>query len=363
MKVFIYLNKLLYNVIMKNKTQVSYVEKITDKDQIKIIQSHKGESFAEYRKKYDSSLKYDDDYKILNYPLTVTLEMINRCNLKCIMCYTDHHKKVKSTLQIEQLDKFLEECKKFNVPAIIIGLGSEVLMYKGIRDVVKKVMNTGFMDVMFSTNATLLNDEMSKFLIESNVTRVVISLDAANDKTYKTIRSKDELKKVDANVKRLAELKKEYNTQLPIIRLSFVVQKENINEIQQFKEKWSDIVDYIDIQEEINFEPVKEVEKWDTEKNFELGEKISEDTNCSYPFNSLHLYADGEIRPCCNFYGLGLPLGNIDNISLEEAWNGEKIKKIREGLLKNKPNRVCRECLSQRGKGYNWSDIVKKSKN
>ncbi len=347
---------------MKNKTQVSYVEKITDKDQIEIIQSYKGKNFKEYRDQYNASLEYDDKYEVLNYPLTVTLEMINRCNLKCIMCYTDHHKKIKSTLTTEQLDKFLIECKKFKVPAIIIGLGSEVLMYKGIKDVVKKVMEAKFLDVIFSTNATLLNEEMSKFLIESGVTRVVISLDAAKNETYKIIRSKDELEKVETNVKRLVELKKEYNTKLPVVRLSFVVQKENINEIQKFKEKWSDVVDYIDIQEQIDFEPVKEIEKWDIEKNFDLGEKSIMDSNCSYPFNSLHLYADGEIRPCCNFYGLGLPLGNINDTSLEEVWNGEKIKKIRDGLLQNRPNRVCRECLSQRSKNYDWADIVKKSK-
>ena len=111
--------------------------------------------------------------------------------------------------------------------------------------------------------------------------RVVISLDAAKNETYKIIRSKDELEKVETNVKRLAELKKEYKTKLPVIRLSFVVQKENINEIQKFKEKWSEIVDYIDIQEQIDFEPVKEIEKWDTEKNFDLGEKLKIDSNCS----------------------------------------------------------------------------------
>ena len=99
----------------------------------------------------------------------------------------------------------LKECKNFKAPAIIIGLGSEVLMYKGIKEVVKKIMNANFLDVIFSTNATLLNEDMSKFLIEAGVTRVVVSLDAAKDETYKIIRSKDELKKVENNVIKLAE--------------------------------------------------------------------------------------------------------------------------------------------------------------
>jgi radical SAM protein with 4Fe4S-binding SPASM domain len=347
---------------MKNKMKPSYVEKITDKDQIKVIQNYKGIEFKNYREKYEASLNYQNNYKILDFPITVTLEMINKCNLKCIMCYTDHHKKIKATLSNEDLDKFLSECKNFKAPAIIIGLGSEILMYKGIKEVVTKVMNANFLDVMFSTNATLLNEEMSKFLIESGVTRVVISLDAANEETYKIIRSKDELKKVEHNILKLVELKKKKKTDLPIIRLSYVVQKENINELRMFKNKWENIVDYIDIQEQIDFNPVKDIEKWDTEKNFEVGNELVQNAECSYPFNSLHLYADGEIRPCCNFYGLGLPLGNIKNISLKEAWHGERINKIREGLLSKKPNRVCKECITQRSKDYDWEKIVNEIK-
>lgn len=347
---------------MRNKINTSYVEKITEKDQIKIIENYKGIEFKKYREKYNSSLNYQENYQILDFPITVTLEMINKCNLKCIMCYTDHHKKIKATLGMDDLDKFLTECKNFKAPAIIIGLGSEILMYKGIKEVVTKVMSANFLDVMFSTNATLLTEEMSNFLIESGVTRVVISLDAANEETYKIIRSKDELKKVENNILKLVQLKKRYKTDLPIIRLSYVVQKENINELRMFKNKWENIVDYIDIQEQIDFNPVKDIEKWDTEKNFEIGNELVQNAECSYPFNSLHLYADGEIRPCCNFYGLGLPLGNIKNISLKEAWHGEKINKVREGLLSKKPNRVCKECITQRSKDYDWEKIVNEIK-
>ena len=259
---------------MKNSFTPSYVEKITKKDQIQIIQDQKGIEFKKYREDYNASINYQKNYKILDFPITVTLEMINRCNLKCIMCYTDHHKKTKATLTLEDLDKFLEECKNFKPPAIIIGLGSEILMYKGIKEVVTKITKANFLDVMFSTNATLLNEEMSKFLIESGITRILISLDAATKETYKIIRSKDELEKVENNIMKLVELKKMYNTNLPIIRLSYAVQKENINEIKTFKNKWENIVDYIDIQELINFDPVKNIEKWDTEKNFEVGKDI-----------------------------------------------------------------------------------------
>ena len=159
---------------MKNKPQASNVEKITDKDQIKIIQSYKGEEFKDYRRKYDESVNYDEKYNILDFPITVTLEMINKCNLKCVMCYTDHHKKIKSTLGMDELDKFLEECKKFKAPAIIIGLGSEVLMYKGIKEVVKNTAHS-FVATLLLVVLSVVAAIAAGYFVENNFLSLLLS--------------------------------------------------------------------------------------------------------------------------------------------------------------------------------------------
>ena len=61
---------------MKNKTMFLMSKKLLIKTK-EIIQSYKGKNFKEYRTSI-ASLKYDDKHKVLDYPLTVTLEMINR---------------------------------------------------------------------------------------------------------------------------------------------------------------------------------------------------------------------------------------------------------------------------------------------
>ena len=83
---------------MKNKTYVSYVEKITDKDQIEIIQSYKGKNFKEYRDQYNASLKYDDKYK---FRLSINSDVRNVIDAtKCIMCYTIIIKKLNQLTSI-----------------------------------------------------------------------------------------------------------------------------------------------------------------------------------------------------------------------------------------------------------------------
>ena len=44
------------------------------------------------------------------------------------------------------------------------------------------------MDVFLFTNGTLLNKEKSKMILESNITRLFISIDALTSETYNKIR-------------------------------------------------------------------------------------------------------------------------------------------------------------------------------
>jgi radical SAM protein with 4Fe4S-binding SPASM domain len=67
--------------------------------------------------------------------------------------------------------------------------------------------------------------------------------------------------------------------------------------------------------------------------------------NCIHPFRRLSVISDGSILPCCSFWGRALKIGNIDNISLKDAWNSEKLNKIRNDLIEDKSS-VCSTCQS-----------------
>ena len=51
---------------------------------------------------------------------------------------------------------------------------------------------------------------------------------------------------------------------------------------------------------------------------------------CEYPWLSLSVMADGNVVPCTQISNSELVLGNINESSLEEIWNGKKYKELRE---------------------------------
>lgn len=306
----------------------------------------------------------------LNSPITITLELVNRCNLKCVMCWTDNHVMKKGVLSLEQitniLNKFRDEGSP--IPAVIVGLGSEPLLYKEVKDVILACKTAGVMDIFFGTNAVLLDEELSYFLIEQGVTRLEVSLDAATEETYRKIRSKDKLNIVESNIRKFVEIRNSLGKKIPVVRLAFVVQDKNYHERELFLKKWEGIVDYIDFQQLSDFSSVsvnlgKDLafylfdDETDDEKK-RLTDKLRDelvskngvggsDLFCPYPFNSLNVWANGDISPCCCFHGRALTIGNIDEKQLDEVWRGPELKALRQEILDGRLNRVCRNCLNR----------------
>ena len=52
-------------------------------------------------------------------------------------------------------------------------------------------------------------------------------------------------------------------------------------------------------------------------------------TFCMHPFTGLATREDGAIKVCCR----SLPIANIKDMSLEEAWNSDKMKDVRRQVL------------------------------
>ena len=69
-----------------------------------------GERYNKYRAKYENYLN-DKSHKFLpNYPISVILELVNRCNLECTMCFQGFRNDTKKyTLEIEQLKKLFND--------------------------------------------------------------------------------------------------------------------------------------------------------------------------------------------------------------------------------------------------------------
>lgn len=333
---------------LRNNT--TFISSLYNKDPESILAPIFGPRFLEYRENYKKSLNYDTNGFLPDFPLTLTVEPVNRCNLSCVMCYKANHAREKHTLDLGDVERVLEECRDNQLPALVVGLGSEPLLFKSIRDILKMAVEARIMDIFLGTNGVLLSDDLSRFLVDQQIARVEISLDAVKPETYQKIRGKDELERVERNIRNLVRIRNEAGSTLPVLRLCFCVQDLNNGEVEEFKKKWKNVADYIDFQQFIDFSKVDEFRGDDVASEVLKPADVEMDTHCAYPFNSLHVWSDGNVTPCCTFYAKSeaFILGNIKKSTLKELWNGEAINAIRQQLLSGRPNAVCKACLGNR---------------
>ena len=310
-----------------------------------------GQRFIEYRKRYSDNIKRLDVDKKTKFPNTVILELVNRCDLECVMCYQGFRNNAKKvTMNEKLLDKIFAEFKKNKLNSLMLS-ASEPLLYKNIGDILERSREAEIMDIFIFTNGTLLNEKNSKILLNSPLTRLFVSIDGVTKETYDKVRvpvgkslyKKNRLELLEKNILRFIKLRDKKNVGLPLVRTSFVALKENKEEIDIFIKKWLPIVDHVDIQKNVvPFFELDEMKKLEEETKDDNDKKYA----CHEPWGQVSIYSDGTVAPCCTTFGRNLPIGNIHEQTLEEIWNGNKMIEIRESFKNNKPNLVCKTCIN-----------------
>ncbi|MBF0353697.1 MAG: radical SAM/SPASM domain-containing protein [Alphaproteobacteria bacterium] len=67
---------------------------------------------------------------------------------------------------------------------------------------------------------------------------------------------------------------------------------------------------------------------------------------CNLPFTQINITADGRVSKCCADFYFDHAMGNLATQTLEEIWNGEEFRNLRQSLLKNRRKDIqhCGQC-------------------
>lgn len=293
-----------------------------------------GKKYLDYRNDWElaSQLKKWDT------PMYIVMETNSYCNMRCKMCIRNYDisKNRPVNASIDNIRKIVREGRELKVPSYFVGAEAECLINPNIKDIIRIVKEEGGgIDNFIITNGYELNEDIINLLVELQWERVYVSLDAARPETYSKIRGR-ELERVEENINRLLKIRNERGSMLPLVRVSFVIQEENKAEKREFIDKWRDKVDIIDFQNLIHYEDMT------------IREDVPNiDYKCAYPFRTMLIDCDGVIYPCCTEYGYKMPVGNIENMSIKEAWNSDYMDKLRKSILDGNLCAVCRNCAQK----------------
>ena len=270
------------------------------------------------------------------HPVQIDLELNSGCNMACPFCRHGYEDIENKNVDIERIKRLIDEAVAFGVKSIKFSYINEPLINKQLEHVVDYAKQQGIVNLYFTTNGTLLTPERRAKLLASHITKIFVSIDAATAVTYDKQRLSGQFDRVVTNV--IALIKERGSKKFPIVRVSFLRNRLNLHEMQQFKTFWQNKADVI------AFQKMNEVPDQNTGI---LPDENNDDLKCAFPFKQLVVDADGDILPCCTLYGKKLKLGNIQSMTLKQAWQSESMQKLQHIHKTNqwKNNPVCKRCI------------------
>jgi MoaA/NifB/PqqE/SkfB family radical SAM enzyme len=309
------------------------------------------------------------------------LEVTRRCNLRCVMCqYIEWLKGTEPAEQREgelSTEEWLEVVSQIPWFSVITFTGGEPLLRKDFLDILARASEKH--RTHFITNATLLDDGKARRVAEISAPRfgaaglnfVGISLDGP-EPVHDRIRSMPgAFKKSAEGIARIVANREALKTQCPIIHVTTVIQKENLDYLSQMprvvKELGADVLNFtleVRVHELENFshsdpagykredvrtphldpeklrDALRETRAAAREAGIELrtpdmpdeqivayyaGESDLRKFRCGFIWSGMFVGYRGIIYPCWL-----QSVGDVRRQTLKSAWNGPEFRQFRQ---------------------------------
>ena len=310
--------------------------------------------------------------EIVTYPKLLTLTTTLRCNYRCWMCYQQSFAGEMDWRIVENLSPILPFVQTLQL------FGGEPLLYSRIEDLMG-LATANACEIQVITNGSLLTGKKRDLILANNTSQVKISLEAATQPTYASIRGGD-LETVLENMASLARERGVGGASSPEIQINYVAMRRNIRELPALVERAAAIgVDAVlvlymncgrreDLARESLYlnqelsdaymqEAVETGGRFDikviTPGFFSTDLKDPElDRTCHSPWKNCLVDMHGNVSFCCGGAGA---LGNILETGFADMWHGNKIATFRR-LVNTKGQPAC--CQTCRVKGRNHRDAA-----
>lgn len=291
-------------------------------------------------------------------PFTVILDPCGICNFKCVFCpcnNSDFQKEERhKILDWPLFYKIVDDLKKFEGGVKVInfaGYGEPFLNphYAEMAKVLKEA--NVCREIRIITNGSLLDEKMSRALIDARVDLVRVSVEALSSKGYKELCGVEiEFSKIVENVKRFYELSRGTNSR--ITAKVFAATLETEKDRQRFFDIFAPITDYHYIDEIesywVDFDEMVMPASEHVDGIQRCYSPHEEKDICSYLFTDMCIHSNGIVGACCADWKFATQYGDVKVEHLTDIWNGEKHLELQRAHLERRVssyNAFCAACL------------------
>jgi radical SAM protein with 4Fe4S-binding SPASM domain len=297
-------------------------------------------------------------------PFYVAVDLTRRCNLQCPDCQyhspfldkqssNDEHIK---DIPVHSFEKLCSELKTMGTTSLILTGEGEPFLHPRMFDLISIAKRMGF-NILLFTNGTLLNKSSIQLLLNSRLDVLKVSLWASSAeeyrKSYLTSKS-DNFEKIVDGLKLLKDLKVKKNIKFPDVVLHQPITRQNFKNIKlrialaektgcstlSFSPTWSwrgvstpspdemkQLYGLLNIlKKRLDSSSLKHNIN-QTLLQYKIGEAVWEKLPCYIAWYHTRIRVNGNVLPCqrCD-----LPMGNINENSFNEIWNGSAYQSFRK---------------------------------
>lgn len=302
------------------------------------------------------------------YPIYIEFSPNAHCNSRCTHCALDFTEYKKLNMDADMLKVRFKEMGELGVKSLMAAGEGEPMLHPRISDIVDYATDAGI-KISFTSNGTMMNKAFVERSL-SKISWIKISLNGGDHKSYSAVhRVKEaEFDKVIANIKYAVEYKREHNLNC-VIGIQSVLLPENAHTMEALVLLGKELgVSYVVIKP---FSPHQSMlnKQYDSMKYAEyitlaegLSKHSTEDFEVVARLNAMkstgHTYdkclstpliwgyinSKADVLACSAHYeNPRFNLGNLNDSSFKEIWQGEKRQALfEEGICIDECRKNCR---------------------
>lgn len=289
---------------------------------------------------------------IKGMPVAVSAELTNNCNLKCPHCPSGsgNMRRKHGFMEPELFKKVMSELTPYlyNVNLYFQG---EPMMHPYFFSFIQSCNRV---NSIVSTNGHYLSEENSEKLVRSKLNKLIVSVDGTDQESYSAYRINGDLKRVIEGLKNVTDAKKRYKSSLRV-EIQFIVSRYNEKQIPTIKQLAKMVHASLTLKSMQIYDNEK-MESWlPSDKRFRryIKKEGSYIINNSMPDRCARLWFnpvitwDGKVLPCCFDKDAEYVMGDLNQDSFREIWEGPKYRIFRKSILNGRHMiDMCRNCTS-----------------
>ncbi|HEX8412244.1 MAG TPA: radical SAM protein [Thermoanaerobaculia bacterium] len=182
----------------------------------------------------------------MSRPLTLVLDVTERCNLRCVMCHFSRvdrihfppfevvppdHGNMPVPLFERIAAQFFPRARR-----VALACAAEPLMHPRFRELLAVASRHGVPELWFPTNLLALTEPTAEAIVRSNVTTIAVSIDGITKPTYEKIRTGASWERLHAKLQILRDAQRAARAKTPRLRLIFTWMRSNRPELRDLPE-------------------------------------------------------------------------------------------------------------------------------